>query len=57
MIDVSGTTAVVAVAIAKADRLPGSPQTRPAPSVVVTSTHTPPSKCSRRTGSANAGAS
>ena len=52
-IDVSGTTAGVAVAIAKADRLPGSPQTRPRSGslVVVTSTHTLPSKCSRRTGS------
>ena len=56
LIDVSGTTEVVAAAIAKADRLPASPQIRPAAAsfVVVTSTQTLPSKWSSRTGSASA---
>ena len=58
-IDVSGTTAVVAVAIANAPRLPGSPQMRPASGSLetVTSTHTLPSKCSSRAGSGSEPAS
>ena len=56
LIEVSGTTDVVALAIAKADRLPGSPQMRPAAAsfVVVTSTQALPSKWRSRTGSASA---
>src|SRR5919106_3410315 len=54
LMDVSGTTEVVPVAIANTDRLPGSPQIVPAAGsfVVVTSTQTLPSKCNSRTGSA-----